>query len=183
MTIKILAVTTAAAMSLVACATADGSADGQGVMGTRAASADMTPETAMPYVTMALASDSYEIQSSTLYHQRGQNPQGHSYASMMEDHHRRTTAATVAAARGAGMNPPPPVLLPMQQQMIARLQALSDAAFDREYFRQQIVAHEMALALHQNYARAGDTPALRASAAAAVPVVRGHLDQARGMRM
>jgi putative membrane protein len=40
----------------------------------------------------------------------------------------------------------------------------------------------MALALHSNYARAGDTPSLRATAATAVPLVQQHLDQARRMR-
>lgn len=100
---------------------------------------------------------------------------------MMIDHHTRTTNATVAAARSAGMNPPPPML--MQSDMIARLQGLSGAAFDREYARQQVMAHQMALALHQNYARSGDTPGLRMTASAAMPVVRGHLDQIRGMRL
>ena len=179
MSIKILAAATAVAMSLAACSTmTGGAADDQGAM-----SADMTPEAAMPYVAMAGASDMYEIRSSQLHHQRGQSPQLHSFATMMIDHHTRTTAATMAAAQAAGMNPPPPMLMPMQQEMIARLEGLNGAAFDREYARQQVAAHQMALALHQNYARAGDTPSLRASAAAAVPVVRGHLDQIRGIRM
>jgi putative membrane protein len=37
----------------------------------------------------------------------------------------------------------------------------------------------MALALHANYARNGDTPGLRQVAAAATPVVQVHLDRAR----
>ena len=187
MTIKTLATAAAAAMSLTACSTmmgADASMDGQGSMGASGAmSADMTPEGAMAYVAMAGSSDMYEIRSSQLHHQRGQDPKLHSYASMLIDHHTRTSAATMAAAQAAGMSPPPPMLMPKEAAMIARLEALNGAAFDREYVRQQVAAHQMALALHQNYAKAGDTPSLRATAAAAVPVVRGHLDQARGMRM
>jgi putative membrane protein len=67
--------------------------------------------------------------------------------------------------------------------MMAELRAASGADFDRVFIRQQVQAHEMALALHSNYAANGDTPALRAVASAAVPVVRQHLDQARRMMM
>jgi putative membrane protein len=180
MSTKLLIAASAAALSLSACSTmmGDPAAMSQGGM-----TADMTPERAMPYVAMAGSSDLYEIQSSQLHHQRGQNQQLHAFASMMIDHHTRTTQATMAAAQGAGMSPPPPMLMPMHRDMIARLQGLNGAAFDREYARQQRVAHEMALALHQNYARAGDTPSLRTSAASAVPVVQGHLTQLRGIRM
>jgi putative membrane protein len=80
------------------------------------------------------------------------------------------------------MNPPPPMLLPMQQRMMNELRRASGANFDRVYLTQQIPAHEMALALHTNYSRAGDTPALRQTAATAVPLVQQHLDEARRMR-
>jgi putative membrane protein len=88
----------------------------------------------------------------------------------------------MAAARAAGMNPPPPMLLPMQQQMLDQLRRASVENFDRVYLTQQVPAHEMALALHNNYATNGDTPSLRATAATALPLVRQHLDQARRMR-
>jgi putative membrane protein len=180
MSTRLLLTASIVAVSLSACSTmmGDGASITQAGM-----SADMTPEAAMPYVAMAGANDLYEIQSSQLHHQRGQNQQLHAFATMMIDHHSRTTQATMAAAQAAGMAPPPPVLMPMQREMIARLQSLSGAAFDREYLRQQVIAHGMALALHQNYARAGDTPVLRSSAASAVPVVQGHLTQARAIRM
>lgn len=183
MSIKILAAA-AAALSLAACSgtMADGGM-GQRAMVARPMAGDMTPTAAMPYLMMAGASDLYEIESSRLHHQKGVDARLHSYASMMIDHHMRTTSATMAAARAAGMAPPPPMLTPMQAEMIARLQDLSGAAFDREYQRQQVMAHEMALALHDNYARRGDTPSLRATAGAAVPVVRGHLAQVRTLRI
>ena len=180
MSMKLVLAATAAALSLSACAPMAGD---DAAMSGGAMSADMTPEAAMPYVAMAGASDQYEIQSSQLHHQRGQNPKLHAFATMMIDHHTRTTQATVAAAQAAGMTPPPPTLMPMQRDMIARLQGLNGAAFDREYLSQQRTAHQMALALHQNYARSGDTPSLRQSAATAVPVVQGHIAQLRDMRI
>jgi putative membrane protein len=184
MSIKIFTTAAAAALALAGCAPMAGDTmGGQGAMGAGAMTADMTPEGAMGYVAMAGASDMFEIRSSQLQQQRGAGRAG---AQLRGDDDRPSHAhhgGDHGGGAGGGMNPPAPMLLPMQQQMIARLEALNGAAFDREYVRQQVTAHEMALALHENYARAGDTPALRATAAAAVPVVRGHLGQARGMRM
>jgi putative membrane protein len=49
------------------------------------------------------------------------------------------------------------------------------ANFDRVWLQQQMMAHQQALALQRGYAANGDTPALRQAAAAAVPVIEGHL--------
>jgi putative membrane protein len=98
---------------------------------------------------------------------------------MLITHHTQTTAALTAAAAASGLNQPAPVLMPMQRQMIDALQGASVGSFDQLYFRQQVPAHEMALALHQNYASNGDAAPLRAAATSAVPVVQQHLTQAR----
>jgi len=186
MTAKPVLAAAIVALSLSGCSTTMGeqgsTAQGRSAGGIATAAADMTPEAALPYVAMAAASDLYEIQSSQLHHERGESPQLHAFAQMMIDHHTKTTQATTAAARAAGLTPPPPSLMPMQQEMITRLQGLNGAEFDREYARQQLAAHEMALALHENYASAGDTPSLKTSATAAVPIVRQHLTQVRGMQ-
>ena len=142
--------------------------------------ADPTPEQRVPYVAMAASSDMYEIQSGQLAQQRAQNPSLRTFGGMLVQHHTQTTQQVMAAARAAGMNPPPPALTSMQAQMIQELQsAPAGASFDRLYIRQQVPAHEMALALHSNYARSGDTPSLKAAAAGAVPIVTQHLNQAR----
>lgn len=142
---------------------------------------DMTPESAMPYVMMAGASDLYEIQSSQMAVQRATRPEVRQYAQMLIQHHQMTTRQVMAAARAAGMNPRPPMLMPMQRQMLNQLRGASGSNFDRTYVLQQVPAHEMALALHSNYARSGDRPQLRAVASQAVPVVTQHLQQARQM--
>jgi putative membrane protein len=170
----------AASASLAGCmSTMDG---GQSGMSRGMASVDMTPEDRMNYVKMAGASDLFEIQSSQLALSRGQRAETRQYAQMLVTHHTQTSQATMAAARAAGMNPPPPMLMPMQQRMMDQLRRASAANFDRVYLTQQIPAHEMALALHNNYATNGDTPSLRSTAATALPLVRQHLDEARRMR-
>lgn len=170
-----LLIASAASLALVACAT-----DSDMAAGT-AAAGDMTPERRDAYVRMAAASDLFEIQSSQLALSRARSPDVRAFAQMMIDHHSATTRQLTAAATAAG-TPPSPMLMPMQADMIARLQGANGAEFDRMYIAQQIPAHEMALALHRNYSSNGDTASLRTVAAAAVPIVRQHLDRARALR-
>jgi putative membrane protein len=146
-----------------------------------AAAGDMTPNQRSAYVEMAAASDLYEIQSSQLALSRARSSELRTFAQMLIDHHTATTRQLTAAATAAG-TPPSPSLMPMQAEMIAELQGANGAAFDRLFIQQQVKAHQMALALHSNYASNGDTPALRTVAAAATPIVRQHLERARAMR-
>jgi putative membrane protein len=141
--------------------------------------ADMTPEDRMGYVTLAAASDMFEIQSSQMALTKAQNPAIRDFAQMMVTHHTQTSQQLMAAAQAAGMSPPPPMLPAPVQRMLSELQQASGAKFDRVYMRQQVLAHQMALALHRNYAASGDTPALRQVAAAATPIVEQHLVRAR----
>jgi putative membrane protein len=170
-----LLIVSAASLALAACAT-----DGDMAMGT-AAAGDMTPSQRAAYVEMAAASDLFEIQSSQLAVTRAQSPAIRQFAQMLIEHHTMSTRQLTAAATAAG-TPPSPRLMPMHAEMISQLQGANGAEFDRMYLRQQVPAHEMALALHSNYARNGDTPTLRTVAAAAVPIVRQHLERARSMR-
>ena len=169
----------AASLAVAGCAAGMG---GQTASSDMAMPADMTPEDRMGYVKLAGASDQFEIQSSQTALSRSQNQGVRQYAQMLITHHTQTTQQVVAAAQASGITPPPPMLLPMQQRMLDQLRSASAANFDRTYLTQQVPAHEMALALHSNYARSGDTPALRTVAQGAVPIVQQHLDEARRMR-
>ncbi|HEX8380484.1 MAG TPA: DUF4142 domain-containing protein [Allosphingosinicella sp.] len=173
--LRTLLIASAASLALAACAT-----DGDMAAGT-AAAGDMTPDDRAAYVQMAAASDLFEIQSSQLALSRAQNPEVRAFAQLLIEHHTMTTQQLTAAATAAG-TPPNPTLMPMQAEMISQLQGANGADFDRLFLRQQVPAHEMALALHSNYAGHGDTPTLRTVAAAAVPIVRQHLERARALR-
>ena len=82
------------------------------------------------------------------------------------------------AAKKAGLNPPPPALDPGATASINELQTASAADFDRIYLAQQVPAHQAALDLHQSYASGGDKAPLKASAKAAVPIVKRHIAEA-----
>jgi putative membrane protein len=140
---------------------------------------DLTPEDRAGYVAMAGASDLFEIQSSQMAVSRAQSQEVRQFAQMLITHHTQTTAALTAAAAASGMAPPTPMLMPMQRKMLDELQGTPAGSFDRVYMRQQVPAHQMALALHQNYAARGDAVPLRTAATAAVPVVQQHLTRAQ----
>ena len=147
-------------MSLSACATMN-------------SAMDMTPSVAPAYVAMAASSDMFEIESSRMALQRTRMPMLRMHAEMMIRDHTNTTAQLTAAARSAGLGVSMQIL-PMHAAMLNELSRSTN--FDATYRNQQILSHRQALALHENYARRGDVPQLRGVAAAAVPIVRGHLD-------
>ena len=173
-----------ASLALAGCASNIGSDTSARASGSSsmAMPGDMTPNDRMGYLQLAAASDMFEIQSSQMALTRAQNPAVRQYAQMLITHHTQTTQQLMAAAQAAGMSPPPMMQIPLVQRMMTQLQQASGANFDRVYLSQQVPAHEMALALHSNYAQRGDTPALRAVAAGAVPLVQQHLNEARRMR-
>jgi putative membrane protein len=139
------------------------------------------PVNAMDYGRMAAASDLFEIQSGQVALQVSRNPEVRAFAQMLITHHTMTSNEMMAAARAAGMTPPPPMLDTRKQAMLAQLQSTAAPGFDAAFLQMQVMAHQEALALHSNYAARGDVPALRATAARAVPIVRQHLTQAQSM--
>jgi putative membrane protein len=139
---------------------------------------DMTPEAASAFVAMAASSDMFEIESSRLALQRSRDAMNRMHAEMMIRDHTNTTAQLKAAATNAGLGVPMQ-MLPMHAAMLNDLTRSTD--FDATYRSQQVLSHRQALALHENYARRGDNNQLRGVAAAAVPVVRGHLDHIQRM--
>jgi putative membrane protein len=139
---------------------------------------DMTPEAAPAFVAAAASSDMFEIESSRLALQRSRVAMNRMHAEMMIRDHTNMSAQLRAAAATAGLGVPAQ-MLPMHAAMLNELTRSSD--FDATYRRQQILSHQQSLALMDNYARRGDVPALRGVAAAAVPVVRAHLDHIRRM--
>ncbi len=68
------------------------------------------------------------------------------------------------------------------RQMVTALLSAPAAEFDRTYLSQQVPAHRQALQVVTGYARSGDEAAIRAAAAAAVPVVADHLRRAEALQ-
>lgn len=133
------------------------------------------------YIAQAGAGDLFEIESSKVALEKSQTKAVRDFAQMMIDQHQKSTADVKAAAQKAGLTVPPPKLMPNQQQMLDEIKAADAASIDSVYLRHQRTAHEAALALHQGYARDGDTPALKQTAGAIAEVVQEHIDHLASM--
>jgi putative membrane protein len=173
-----------AALSLGACAGDMQSADAgaPSAMSSGAMAAANAPTDAMTFINEAARSDMYEIQSSQLATTKASSQAVKDFANQMIRDHTNSTQIVMAAAQSAGMNPTPPSLDSRRAGMISQLQGASGADFDRMYLRQQLMAHQEALALHSGYAKNGDNTALRGAAAQIAPIVQQHLAHVQGMQ-
>lgn len=134
------------------------------------------PTDAAGYVAQAGAADLFEIESSRIALEKSQNKAVRDFAQMMIDQHQKSTADIKAAAQKAGVTVQPPALMANQQQILEEIKTADAGNFDSVYVRNQRMAHNAALALHQGYARNGDTPALKETASAVAKVVQEHID-------
>jgi putative membrane protein len=134
------------------------------------------------FVTLAAASDMFEIQSSKIALQRSTNPDVKRFAQMMIDAHTKTTAALTRLVAGQS-NLSLPTSLPSDlQAKLDQLGSVSPADFDSTYLNDQIDGHQSALNVMQRYAKDGDLEPLKRFAAATAPVVQQHLDKAKALR-
>ncbi|MDX7953453.1 DUF4142 domain-containing protein [Lichenihabitans sp. Uapishka_5] len=147
------------------------------------APADPSAPMATPdFVTAAGQSDQFEIQEGKMAQKMGSTAAVRKFGAKMVRDHMKTTAALEKAVKKAGMTPPPPPPLRAdQEQMVSQLQGMSGADFDKAYLIQQVQSHQEALELQSGYAKTGETPAVKAAAKSAVPIVRMHLQMAQKM--
>jgi putative membrane protein len=137
------------------------------------------PINGQAYVAMAAGGDQFEIQSSQIALIKAFSPDVRNFAQMLINDHTTMSSKLIAAATASGLAAPIPTLTADQQQMLNALQAApAGLSFDQMFLRDQIIAHQMALALHSNYAANGDILALRAVASSAVPIIQMHLNTA-----
>ena len=141
-----------------------------------------SPLYAPMFLQMAASSNMFEIQSSQLAHQKALSPAVHQFATMIIADHQMLGQQMMAAAQAAGVPMPPMTMLPDDQAMLSQLQGTPNgAAFDVAYRDAQVMAHQKAVTLFQNYATSGDNPALRATAAQALPKLQQHLAMAQSL--
>ena len=158
-----------------------------GAAATTTATAAFAQATAAPgmalndttYMQMAHSSDMFEVESSRLALQMSSNQEVRAFAQMMVDDHTRMMNEMMSM--GAGQANMPMQMMPQHAAMLERIRAASPAEFDMMYKREQMMAHQEAVALHRSYAEQGQNPALKAMAARAVPMVEAHLARAQAL--
>jgi len=134
------------------------------------------------FLAKAGASDLYERQASQIVAATTRDGRVRRFANEMIRDHTKSTQMVKSAAMRSGLHPRPPMLQPQQRRMIADLRRASGRMRDHMYLDQQRQAHADALALMQDYASTGSTPALRRAAGDIAPVVQHHIDMLNGMR-
>jgi putative membrane protein len=130
------------------------------------------------YVSNAAMGDMFEIQSSQMAQQKGQNQQVKDLAKMIIADHTQAMNEMKPLVQQAGETPPTE-LDQRRKGMIDNLTAASGAEFDKTYITQQIAAHQEAITLHEGYSNNGDNAALKAHAAKVLPKIRAHLERAQ----
>ena len=131
------------------------------------------------YVARAASADLFEMRSSELALTRATSPRVRDFAREMMRDHAGTSGQLSLAGRRLNLLPSA-TLRPEHEAMMRELLATAD--FDRLYVQQQLQVHRQALSLHSAFAARGSSPTLRPVAAAAVPVIRRHLQELRGMQ-
>ena len=133
------------------------------------------------FVQAASESDAFEIFEADSALAESKDPQVIAFARQMIRDHEATGRALRDAAVRAGLALPSMGIGAGQAPFLAALQSEHGTDFDKTYWRQQVLAHRSALVTEQEYASGGDTPAIRAAAAAAVPSIQSHLAMAEAM--
>jgi putative membrane protein len=174
----LLAATAAPLFVLAACGSADDAAPDAAATDAMASSepaADPSlPIVAKGFVSMAAASDMFEIEAGTLAQANGKSQAVKDFGAMMVKDHTKSTADLKAAAAPIDGVSVVPILSAKQLSDLEVLKSAGES-FDNVYKAQQLAAHQQALAMLQNYATAGDSEPLKAFASKTAPVVETHL--------
>ena len=129
------------------------------------------------FVDKAGSAGMYEIQSSEIVLTDPQaDADVQTFAKQMIADHTKAAAELKAAAGKSGLTVPAQ-MMPKHAGMLSDLSAASDKV--GVYKKQQLDAHEEAVALHESYGSAGTDANLKAYADATSPVLKMHLEHIR----
>lgn len=138
----------------------------------------ISPQTT-DFIAKAAATDAFERDAGRLAEKRSADADVRAFAAMMVTAHTTTTdKLREVLIKDRLPVPRSPTPDPIQAKMLADLDAAPKARFDKAYAHSQVVAHQMALKVLQDYAMNGDNPDLKMLAASTAPLVEQHLDMA-----
>lgn len=140
-----------------------------------------TPLTGQAFADAIGASDRFELESARAV--QSANPEGttRSFAQMMIRDHQKSSdelRKTTSQVDKVTLDETPAITAEQQAQL-AELKAAAPQQMPAIYARQQVAAHEKALAMLQTYAQSGDAKPLMDFAGKTAQVVSHHLEEAR----
>ena len=130
------------------------------------------------FVQEAAASDMFEIASSKLAAERGDDATKAFAQQMVADHQKTSDELKALVSSGKVKATFPSAMTSEQQSMLDKLNGLQGDDFNKQYHSDQESAHEDAVDLFKRYGDEGDNPELKAWAAATRPALEQHLQMA-----
>lgn len=131
------------------------------------------------FVTEAAIGDMFETTSSELAAIRGDQRARDFAATMNEDHQMSSSELSLTIKPHIDQTPLPSKLDTAHQLQLDTLATLQADAFNKQYFKDQIKAHEDAVALFERYISGGKDAALLAFAQKTLPTLKEHLNMLR----
>jgi putative membrane protein len=133
------------------------------------------------FVKEAATSDMFEIASSKLAIERGDDRTKAFAQQMVTDHQKTTDELKGLVASGKVKAPLPTAMTSGQQSMLEKLNGLQGTDFTKQYRSDQESVHEDAVALFKRYGDEGDNADLKSWAASTRPALEHHLMMAKDL--
>jgi putative membrane protein len=146
-----------------------------------AAAGAALPLTGQAFTDAMAASDRFELESAKTVQAAGVTGAVRDFAQMMiRDHQKSSDELRMATGKVDKVKlDETPDLTAEQQSMLAELKGAAKDQVSAVYARQQVAAHEKALAMLQTYSQSGDAKPLMDFAGKTAAVVSQHLEHAR----
>ncbi|WP_410219329.1 DUF4142 domain-containing protein [Paracoccus sp. (in: a-proteobacteria)] len=123
----------------------------------------------------ALLAGNYATETSRLAREQATNQTVRIFADL-------EIAEQAATAQAFGAEPGTGGLREDHAALLAQLQQMQGAEFDRMYIEGQITGHEELLTIHRTYAAQGTDPMARGASMVGVPSIETHLAMLRGIQ-
>jgi putative membrane protein len=133
------------------------------------------------FVLQASASDMFEIESSKLAVQKGDEATKAFAQQMIADHEKTSAELKALLAGGKIQGTPVTALTEDHKEEVDGLAKLEGAEFNEEYIDAQVEAHEDAVDLFKRYADEGENAELKAWAAKTLPALEHHYKMAQDL--
>lgn len=146
-----------------------------------AQSADALPTE--DFVRMVAIGDMFEIQSSKMAVDKARDETVKRFARMMIEAHQKTSAELKSTVEAAQIKAQIPSTLDQAHKLkFDQLRSAAGDRFDATYGAMQVEAHQQAITVFENYARAGADAKLKEWAEATLPTLKQHLEEASKLR-
>jgi putative membrane protein len=132
------------------------------------------------FVDFAAQTDMMEANVGQLAQNQAASQQVKDYANTLVTDHTSDYGQLSTAAKQANLNVPN-ALDKEHNTMIAPMQKLKGAAFDRKYAQEMVAGHTKAIAIYEKEATSAQNDAIKSYASTALPVLQKHLTGAKDL--